>query len=81
MSNTNKMYQVSTLQALALGYSKAVISVGENNKFGHPNSIVIDRLKNNGCLIYRTDKMGEIKINISIKGKIKSIKKYIPINV
>ena len=25
----NKMYQVSTLQALALGYSKAVISVGE----------------------------------------------------
>ena len=28
MSN-NKMYQVSTLQALALGYSKAVITVGE----------------------------------------------------
>lgn len=25
----NKMYQVSTLQALALGYSRAVISVGE----------------------------------------------------
>ena len=25
----NRMYQVSTLQALALGYSRAVINVGE----------------------------------------------------
>ena len=25
----NKMYQVSTLQALALGYSRAVVNVGE----------------------------------------------------
>lgn len=29
MKEQNKMYQVSTLQALALGYSKAVITVGE----------------------------------------------------
>lgn len=26
---SNKMYQVSSLQALALGYSRAVVTVGE----------------------------------------------------
>ena len=29
MSEQNRMYQVSTLQALALGYTKTVITVGE----------------------------------------------------
>ena len=34
MSDT-KMFQVSTLQALALGYSKAVLSVGELIRHGN----------------------------------------------
>lgn len=38
----------------------ALIGVGENNNFGHPNSGVIERLESIGCKIYRTDKCGEI---------------------
>ena len=32
--STNKMFQVSTLQALAMGYTKAVITVEELLKHG-----------------------------------------------
>lgn len=49
----------------------ALIGVGENNKFGHPNDAVIQRLKKCGSQIYRTDKMGEISIKINKKGNIK----------
>lgn len=54
----------------------ALIGVGKDNKFGHPNDEVIKRLENDGCKIYRTDKMGEISISINYKGKIK-VKKFI----
>lgn len=48
----------------------ALIGVGENNKFGHPNEGVIQRLQNLNCKIYRTDEMGEITIKVNKKGKI-----------
>ena len=54
----------------------ALIGVGENNKFGHPNDEVIKRLKIIESKIYRTDESGEITLNIDKKGKIK-IKKFI----
>ncbi len=54
----------------------ALIGVGKNNNFGHPNDDVINRLKKNGIKIYRTDKMGEISIIVNKKGKI-SVKKFI----
>jgi len=38
----------------------AVIGVGKNNNFGHPNKSVLERLKRLGCRIYRTDESGEI---------------------
>ena len=53
----------------------SLIGVGENNKFGHPNDEIIERLDNFDSKIYRTDKMGEISIIVNSKGKIK-IKKY-----
>ncbi len=37
----------------------AVISVGKNNRFGHPTSEVLERLKNVGAEIKRTDMDGE----------------------
>lgn len=37
----------------------AVISVGKNN-FGHPSQYVLDRLKRNGILTYRTDESGAV---------------------
>ena len=49
----------------------ALIGVGENNKFGHPTPEVLQRLNDINCKIYRTDKMGEIKIYVNKKGKIK----------
>lgn len=49
----------------------ALIGVGKNNKFGHPNEEVLKRLKNYNISIYRTDKMGEINIKIDRKGKAK----------
>ena len=54
----------------------ALIGVGGNNKFGHPNDGVIERLENLGTKIYRTDQMGEISIMLNSKGKIK-VKKFI----
>lgn len=48
----------------------ALIGVGENNTFGHPNAQVIQRLEDINCKIYRTDKMGEIEIRINKKGKM-----------
>ena len=50
----------------------ALIGVGQNNKFGHPNNDVINRLENLGCKIFRTDKMGEISIQVNKEGKIKA---------
>lgn len=49
----------------------ALIGVGQNNKFGHPNADVLKRLQNINCKIYRTDKNGEINIFVDKKGKIK----------
>lgn len=40
----------------------ALIGVGEDNNFGHPNEIVLERLRAYTSLIYRTDLNGEIII-------------------
>ncbi len=48
----------------------ALIGVGKNNSFGHPNQETIERLKNFNVQIYRTDQMGEILIDVSKDGKI-----------
>jgi competence protein ComEC len=39
----------------------AVISSGKNNRYGHPDIEVINRLKSKGIIIYRTDKNGDIR--------------------
>lgn len=54
----------------------ALIGVGENNKFDHPNGNVLERLKRYGTKIYRTDQMGEITLEIDKNGNIK-IKKHV----
>ena len=42
--------------------SYAVISVGADNKYGHPTKSVLNNLKKYGYSVYRTDKLGTIKI-------------------
>ena len=50
----------------------ALIGVGENNKFGHPNEEVIKMLRDMRTRIYRTDKMGEITMIIDKNGIIRA---------
>ena len=45
----------------------ALIGVGENNNFGHPNFDVLERIRAFGCKIFRTDENGEIKLEITEK--------------
>lgn len=53
----------------------ALIGVGKNNTFGHPNIEVLERLENMKIKVYRTDKTGEIVFNINTSGKISITKK------
>ena len=46
----------------------SIFEVGKNS-YGHPNDIVIERLKNLGSKIFRTDENGTIKISID-SGKL-----------
>ena len=40
----------------------AVISVGEENSYGHPGQATLDRLKERNIAVYRTDLEGTITI-------------------
>lgn len=42
---------------------EAIISVGKNNKYGHPASEIIDKLKIRNIEIIRTDYLGDIEYN------------------
>lgn len=53
----------------------ALIGVGKENNFGHPNKEILERLKNMNINIYRTDVSGEIEIKIN-KLKLKIHTKY-----
>ena len=44
----------------AVGAKTAVISCGRNNIYGHPAPQTIDRLRESGMTIYRTDQDGAI---------------------
>lgn len=61
----------------ALNPKVALIGVGKNNNFGHPSNEVIQRLKENGTRIYRTDENGEISITVNKKGRIIKIQRCI----
>ncbi len=56
----------------------AVISVGRNNSYGHPSSLVLKNLQKIKTLILRTDQMGEI--NITIDNNVLSLIKPWQIN-
>ena len=51
------------LQAVRPRY--AVISVGRNNSFGHPSPPTLSRLRSAGAKIYRTDKNGQVTVEIT----------------
>ena len=45
--------------------SIAIISSGEENRYGHPHGVVLERLKAVGAEILRTDTMGDIEVIVS----------------
>lgn len=49
----------------------AIIGVGKNNNFGHPNDEVLQRLESLYCNIYRTDLNGEISIEIDANSRVR----------
>ena len=38
----------------------AIISVGEDNLYGHPTDETLQRLREAGCVVYRTDLHGTV---------------------
>jgi competence protein ComEC len=52
----------------------AVITVGSQNRFGHPSSSVVERLWENNIQVLRTDEMGAIKISINKNGEYRVVK-------
>ncbi len=48
-----------------IGPKYSLISVGKNNRYGHPNKEVLENLKNS--IVYRTDLDGSIKFKINNK--------------
>lgn len=60
----------------AVNSKVAIIGVGENNMFGHPNEEVVKRIEDLGMKIFRTDVNGEITIEINHKSKVK-IRRFI----
>jgi competence protein ComEC len=42
--------------------SVAVVSVGEHNRFGHPDSLVLERYRDRGIRVFRTDKDGTVLV-------------------
>lgn len=62
----------STEEFLKLVQPKiALIGVGKNNLYGHPNEEVLERLNNLKCKIFRTDLNAEISIKVNKKGRYK----------
>lgn len=52
----------------------AVISCGENNRYGHPSPQVLERLDAAGAHVYRTDRAGAVILEV--KGEKALIKSY-----
>ncbi|MBC8256972.1 MAG: DNA internalization-related competence protein ComEC/Rec2 [Candidatus Marinimicrobia bacterium] len=46
----------------------AVISVGENNRYGHPSEKIVQRWVDSGAEVFRTDKSGAVIINVDGNG-------------
>ncbi|PJC36478.1 hypothetical protein CO046_05610 [Candidatus Peregrinibacteria bacterium CG_4_9_14_0_2_um_filter_53_11] len=50
----------------------AVISVGVDNSYHHPNAEVLSRLEGSGATVLRTDRAGRVEVTVSAQGAVSS---------
>lgn len=50
--------------------SNAIISVGTDNSYGHPDEDTLSRLRDANVKVYRTDMQGDVIINIDQNGNM-----------
>lgn len=62
VSHHGSKYSTSDKFIKRVNPSYAIISVGANNSYNHPDTLTLDRLKNYNIKIYRTDVLGTILI-------------------
>lgn len=64
--------RTSTSDALlaAAAPSVAVISVGRHNRYGHPDPVVLDRLRRRDVRILRTDRDGSVRVRVLAGGRM-----------
>lgn len=60
VSHHGSKYATSDEFLIAIGARDAVISVGKNNMYGHPNPELLQRLSMHKLNVYRTDEQGDI---------------------
>lgn len=46
----------------------AVLSVGRNNRYGHPHQEVVERLQHSGVEVWRTDRQGDAVFDLTATG-------------
>ena len=46
----------------ALGARVGIISAGEQNPYGHPSPVLLERLKESGMRVLRTDRDGAVRV-------------------
>jgi competence protein ComEC len=54
----------------------AIISLGQNNRYGHPSEKIVQRWVDSGAEVFRTDESGAVIIGVDGKGM--SINPMIP---
>ena len=68
----------TTPELLASAHPKwAVVSVGTDNPYGHPRAEVLERLRQAGAIVYRTDIQGATTFYLS--GKTVTAESYLPV--
>lgn len=74
IAHHGSMYSTSDEFLNKVNPNLAIISVGENNKFGHPSHKVLEKLYKKNVKVLRTDKNGQVQIitdgkNIKVRSK------------
>lgn len=63
----------SSSEAFLAGISPriALISCGRNNRYGHPGQESMERIRQEGAEIFRTDILGAVAVRVGKKGSLR----------